>query len=250
MRVFVAYLPGFKTVQPIDLSVIIPAYQEAENLALLLPELQSVLQQLSTHYEIIIVDTVTPLDNTRAICTAAQVNYIQRAPSNDFGDAIRSGIRASQGQFVIFMDGDGSHDPHFIAELYQYREDFDVVIASRYVSGGKTENPKILIFMSWVLNFIYSLVLGIKVKDISNSFKLYNGELLRSLKLSATNFDIIQEILFKLYRKKPKLRVKEIPFTFQQRKHGETKRRLFAFMLTYVFSVVKMKFSSLFSHHP
>lgn len=230
----------------IELSVVIPAYQEEENLKILLPELKRVLNNLAISYEIVIVDTITPFDNTKALCEQFNVSYLQRYPSNDFGDAIRTGIKATQGRYVVFMDGDGSHDPNFISELFRYRKDFDVVIASRYIVGGKTENPKMLIFMSWFLNMMYSLILGIKVKDISNSFKLYPGDMLRSLKLTSNNFDIIQEILFKLYRKNSELKVKELPFTFQKRKHGETKRKLFLFILTYGWSVLRMRFSFFF----
>ncbi len=230
----------------VTLSVIIPAYQEEENLKELLPELKKVLTELTDSFEVIIVDTLSPLDHTELLCQQLGLTYIRRSPTNDFGDAVKSGINHSSGKYVIFMDGDGSHNPHFVKELYRYRKEADVVIASRYVSGGMTQNPPALIFMSWVLNGIYAVVLGLKVKDISNSFKLYRGDLLRSLHLSSKNFDIIQEILFKLTRKKRTLCIKELPFTFEKRKYGETKRQLFRFILSYFFSTMRIRMSVFF----
>lgn len=225
----------------LEISIVIPAYQEAENLKTLLPELKQVLDSLTVPYEIIIVDTVTPLDNTKVLCDEQKVLYRQRSPSNSFGDAVRSGIQATQGKYIIFMDGDGSHDPKFIRALYDDSKDFDLVVASRYIEGGHTENSQLLIFMSWVLNVTYSVILGVKLKDISNSFKLYPGDLMRSLKLTSANFNIVQEIIFMLYQKNPQLRAKEIPFTFKKRAHGKTKRKLFFFIVTYIYLLIKMK---------
>ena len=64
-------------------------------------------------------------------------------------------IFLSRGEFVVFMDADGSHNPKHIAKLWPYRNEYDVVVGSRYVDGGTTENPAILIFMSWVVNVTF-----------------------------------------------------------------------------------------------
>jgi dolichol-phosphate mannosyltransferase len=62
----------------------------------------------------------------------------------------------------------------------------------------QTDNNRILILMSWVVNIVYSIVLNLRCKDVSNSFKLYRGDLLRNLNLYCNNFDIVEELLFKL----------------------------------------------------
>lgn len=226
----------------VELSVILPAYLEEENLRILLPRLVNVLDKFGVLYEVVVVDTQTPMDHTKQVCEENRVRYIARKKGNAFGDAVRTGIESSCGKYVIFMDGDGSHEPEFISDLYQYRYEYDVVVASRYIKGGVTENSLVLILMSQLLNFIYSFVLNIKCKDVSNSFKLYPGNALRSLKLQCNNFDIVEEVLYKLSRKIPNMRIKEIPFVFRKRMFGNTKRNLFVFIITYIYSIVRLRF--------
>ena len=227
----------------VNLSVVLPAFKEEDNLRLLLPRLRKTLTPLVGNYEIIVVDAVSPVDNTREVCTLNNVEYVSRENSNSFGDAVRSGIRKAKGKYVIFMDADGSHPPEFITRLYEYAESFDIVIASRYVDGGLTENSKLLTLMSRVLNITYSLVLNLDCKDVSNSFRLYRGDLLRSGHYSSHNFDIVEEILFKLNRSRGNLKIKEVPFLFKKRMFGKTKRNLVAFMATYLFTLLKLRFS-------
>ena len=228
-----------------ELSVILPAYLEEENLRLLLPRLRRVLDAQGFKYEVLVVDTIRPLDRTSDACALSNVTYLNRAGGNSFGDAVRTGIAAARGRYLLFMDADGSHSPEFIPELLARRAANDVVIASRYIDGGFTENSKSLIWMSRVLNFSYSLVLNLKCKDVSNSFKIYRAEQLRSLRLTCNNFDIIQEILFKLSQAVRGFKVAEVPFSFKKRMFGETKRNLARFILTYLFTILKLRLLSL-----
>jgi len=213
-------------------------------LNVILPRLIAALSRIEPHYEILIIDTVTPMDGTLGICEkfGDRVRYIQREGGNSFGDAVRTGIAQLHAQFAIFMDADGSHDPEFVSELYRYKDDFDVVIASRYVAGGGTKNSPSLILMSKIVNRIYSLVLNINCNDISNSFKLYKSSELKKLALFSNNFDIVEEMLFKLKKNNKHFRIKEVPFTFNERMFGRTKRNLFVFMLTYLFTLLKLRF--------
>lgn len=231
----------------VDLSVVIPAYLEEENLRVLVPRLVEVLNKLKIVWEVLVMDTEKPMDRTQEVCQEYGLMYLQRSGGNNYGDAVRSGIRSSKGRSVIFMDADGSHSPEFIGELYRHRDGNDVVIASRYVKGGKTDNSKLLIMMSRAVNMIYSLVLGIRCKDISNSFKLYDGDLLRSLTLKSKNFDIVEEIMVKMRRRKKKERAGfvwlELPYTFKERMFGHTKRNLFVFIFSYLFTLLKLRFS-------
>ena len=97
--------------------------------------------------------------------------------------------------------------------------------------------------MSRILNIIYSLILNIPCKDISNSFKLYKKDQLTKLQLKCTNFDIIEEILFKLYNQNRNLKIKEIPFVFRKRNYGKTKRNLFLFILSFAKTIIKLRFN-------
>jgi len=225
-----------------ELSVVLPSYLEGENLSLLLPRLHDVLKETGLSYEILVVDTPKEMDNTPDVCRKAGATYVNRAPTECFGDAVRTGLRTSRGEFVIFMDADGSHAPEFLPKLIEHRQNYDVVIASRYIDGGFTENSLALVWMSRLLNLTYSLILGLKYKDISNSFKLYRGQALRELTLKTDKFDIVEEILFKLSQRNRKLRVLEVPFTFRKRMFGETKRSLISFVFSYIVTIIRLRF--------
>lgn len=224
-----------------ELSVVLPAYHEAENLAVILPRLNVVLSGMGVPYEVVVVDAFKSVDDTHTVCRANGVRCVNRKNSDLFGDAVRTGISEARGEYVVFMDADGSHPPEFIPQLAAKRGEYDVVVASRYVRGGATDNPWALILMSRTLNLIYSLALNIKCADISNSFKLYRRNSLAGLDLYCSNFDIVEEILYKIVKTDPDTRIKEIPFTFERRKFGETKRNLFSFIISFAVTLVKLR---------
>lgn len=196
---------------------------------------------LSQHSEIIIVDSMEPLDHTEAVCEQYAVRHLYRTGGNAYGDAVRTGIRHSSGERVLLMDADGSHNPRDIERLWAARLDRDIVIGSRYVRGGSTENPATLIWMSRILNYVYKVSFGLSVNDVSNSFRLYRGEQLRAVELESDDFDIVEEILIRLIFGTSKASVTEVPVTFERRKAGESKRNLPAFMLSYLGSMMTMQ---------
>ncbi len=221
------------THQSPEISVVLPAYEEADNLKVLLPALKKVLLRLSPSHEILVIDTPEPRDDSPQVCADAGAAHIPREGGDRYGHAVRTGIAKSRGRFIVLMDADGSHNPEFVPELWNRRNDADLIIASRYVSGGKTENPASLIFLSLMVNVAFRLVLGLPCRDVSNSFRLYRGDDLRALRLSCDNFEIVEEILVLLTHAHRCYRVLEIPTVFEERKAGRTKRRLLAFALSY-----------------
>jgi dolichol-phosphate mannosyltransferase len=227
--------------QDIDLSIILAAFGEADNLRWLLPRIQSVVNKLVTKSEILVIDAELPIDDTLAVCVEFGVGCIPRQGGNDYGNAIKTGIAASAGHHVIIMDADGSHNPEFIKVLWSHKDDADVVIASRYITGGSTDNPFILVFISRILNLVYRLVLKMPVYDLSNSFRLYSGELLRSLSLFCSHYEIQEEILFKLLCDRTKLvRALEVSFQFSQRKFGKSKRNLIIFGVQFLLTMYRL----------
>lgn len=214
----------------LSLSVVLPSYLEEENLRILLPRLKKVLKAENEAAEIIIIDTQKPMDQTASVCAEQGARYVNRMGGNSYGDAIRTALREARGYWILVMDADGSHAPEFIPNLLKERPHADVIIASRYMAGGLSENSWLLRSMSYILNLSYAVILGLSCKDISNSFKLYRGDMLRELTLRCSNFDVVEEILFKLYKKTPSLRIVEVPFVFKKRMFGETKRDLLSFM--------------------
>ena len=166
---------------------------------------------------------------------------------DNFGSAIKTGIAYSEiiTTHTLFMDADGSHSPNSIPKLWNtaITTSVDIVIASRYVKGGSTANSFLEIQMSRILNAIYALVLGIDVKDISTNFKIYKSSLLSELELNCSNYDIVEEILLKIKRKKKNLVIKEIPDHFEQRKFGQSKRKLSIFIASYIVTLYKLRFT-------
>jgi dolichol-phosphate mannosyltransferase len=222
------------------LSVVLPAYEEAANLNQMLPALQKVLGGMGVGYEIVVVDAQEARDATAEVCARHGVACHRRTGGQLYGDAVRTALAVARGDKMIFMDADGSHSPEFLPQLWAQRDAADMVIASRYVAGGKTENPAILILMSLVVNVVFRLVLRLPCADVSNSFRLYHGPELRALTLTCNNFDIVEEILVKLYFARPGYKIREVPFTFEKRKAGKTKRSLLAFVLGYIATLLRL----------
>jgi dolichol-phosphate mannosyltransferase len=224
----------------IELSIVLPAYEEADSLNQVLPVLQQVIAGLTPSSEILVVDTMQPRDETPNVCARLGVTYLPRQGGDLYGDAVRTGFQSARGRFVVVMDGDGSHSPRAIPSLWEQRDASDLVIASRYIRGGQTENPAALILMSQMVNIVFRIVLGLKCYDVSNSFRLYRGADVRALQLECNHFDIVEEILVKLAALRPDFRIKEIPFTFEKRKAGKTKRQLLTFIVGYAGTLLRL----------
>jgi len=222
------------------ISVLLPAYSEAENLKNILPNIKEVLKEVDS--EIIVVDTMEPTDDTKEICEKYLVNYVSRRGGNNYGDAIRTGIADANGQYIVVMDADGSHNPQCIMDFLEEIEtdNFDLIIGSRYCKGGYTDNPAILRFMSWMLNVTYRMVFGLKVKDVSDSFRMYKGEQIKNISLECDNFDLVEEVLIKLSLSYKPFRIKEVPISFNKRSAGESKRNLVKFIFSYFVTMKRL----------
>ena len=224
-----------------SITVALLAYKEAENLKILLPKIKKNLDSLAVDYEIEVIDTAEPLDNTAAVCKEFGATYRnQEYPG--FGGALKTAIKYANNELFLILDSDGSHNPDYIPSMYQkyVLENCDLVIGSRYVSGGKTYDSKSSVIMSRLLNFAFRLFLGIKAKDISTDFRLYDTEQLKQITLENVNYDILQEIILKLKLNKRDLKIGEVPIAFEKRIYGESKRKLIPFIISYIKSLFRL----------
>ena len=224
----------------IEVSVVLPAYREAESLDMLLPKLKAAIEPLTQRSEICVIDTEQSMDRTEEVCRTHGVRHIRRRGGNTYGDAMRTAIAEVRGEYVAVMDADGSHNPAYLPALWQRRHEYDIVIGSRYIAGGRTENPWILIWLSSVVNVVFRFVLGLACRDVSNSFRLYRREHLQTLHLRADNFDIVEEILIGLCFGRSHCTVVEVPVTFERRKAGESKRNLIVFAFGYLYTLIRL----------
>ena len=232
--------PG-RAIDAVDLTIMIPAYLEADSLRELLPRIREAAVKLTPAYEILVVDTQQAMDATAEVCAANQVRHLHRSGGNHYGDAIRTGLANARGAWTLCMDADGSHNPIYFRSMWDKRHTWDIVIGSRYAKGGQTENPAILIFMSWVVNFTFRMAFKIKAKDVTNSFRLYTTAVVRPIRLESNAFDILEELLIKAVTHRPPARVGEVPVTFERRKAGESKRKLVQFAFGYLGTLRKLR---------
>lgn len=222
------------------ISVVLPAYLEAENLKNILPVLKRALGSVES--EILVIDTKEPMDDTAAVCEKNAVRYIPREGGNFYGDAIRTGFDKATGEYIVVMDADGSHAPSDILRFYEEMEtgNYDLIIGSRYCKGGYTDNNFILRFMSWALNVTYRVLFSLKVKDVSDSFRMYKASQLKSLQFECDDFDIVEEILIKLNLVNSGYRIKEVPISFSKRAAGDSKRDLLKFIRSYIKTIARL----------
>ncbi len=221
----------------LELSVVIPALREGPNLALLLPQLKKILQSLTDSFEIMVVTAGTDQETLDA-AKSSQAIVIEQS-ERGYGGALKAGFGLAQGKYIITMDADLSHPPVFIKDLWQQRELAEVVIASRYVPGGKAAMPFSRFVLSRILNSFFAWGMGLPVKDLSSGFRLYQADLLKNLELTALDFNVLIEILVRLYSKGN--RIKEVPFNYAPRIFGSSNARIFAFGVEYIKTFISLR---------
>jgi dolichol-phosphate mannosyltransferase len=223
-----------------ELSVVLPAYEEASNLAWLLPRIHAALDAAGVTHEVVVVDTESPQDDTAGVCARNDARCHPREGGDRYGDAVRTGLTAARGSWIAFMDADGSHAAESLVDLWHARHTADLVIGSRYVTGGRSENPLGAVLLSRALNVVFRVTFGLRCADVSNSLRLYRAEDLRRIHLHARDFDVVEEALVQLLATRPGYRVREIPATFERRREGRTKRELGSFALGYLGTIRRL----------
>ena len=212
------------------LSIVIPALNEEANISELIPALHKVASQISPQYEIILVDGGS-VDNTRDVAKRLNAKVIVQK-RRGYGGALNEGFDAAHGEYILTLDGDLSHSPAFIPQMWEAKAEAEIVVASRYVTGGSAETSLTRRALSKILNKVFTTGLSLPLKDISSGFRLYQVSLLQDLNLTSSDFDILEEVLIKGYAQG--WRIKEIPFRYMPRKSGTTHVKLLRFAISYL----------------
>lgn len=223
------------------ISTVLLAYKEAENLRFLLPQIKEQLEKIGEEYEILVIDVEKPLDDTAAVCKEFGAQYFNQELPH-FGGAFQTGIRHATMDKFLILDSDGSHNPQAIPAIYKaFCAGADMVIGSRYVKGGVSNDSKVSFAMSQILNTLFRFALQVKARDISTDYRMYHTEELKKTTLFCENYDILQEVILKLkLQKDAPFIIDEVPITFNKRVFGESKRSLLKFILCYVKTIVKL----------
>jgi dolichol-phosphate mannosyltransferase len=211
--------------------VVIPTYNEIENLPLLVPQ---VLEQ-DARLEILVVDDDSP-DGTgdkadELAQSMGRVHVLHRSEKRGLGAAYRAGLAHALelgADFVIQMDCDFSHPPSSIPTMLEEIETHDVVLGSRYLNGITVVNwPIERILISYFGNFYARKVTGLPITDTTGGFRCVRRELLERIGFQRIRSDGYAFQIEMNYRfVKHGARIKEIPFFFVDRTRGTSKLSL------------------------
>jgi dolichol-phosphate mannosyltransferase len=229
-----------------EVSIIIPTYNESENIIRVLKSIgEHIPKDIAT--EAIVVDDNSP-DGTGKVVedyindtqneTGYTVGIIHRKAKSGLSSAILDGIQHSSGETVVVMDSDFSHPPKIIPQLVEEikTSKYDIAIASRYTKGGEisgwSTKRKLI---SKTAKGIAKAGLGVNESDPMSGFFAFRRKILEGIKLDAIGYKMLLEILVKTKGAK----VKEIPYTFTNRMYGSSKLDS-STMFDYVKSVWKL----------
>ncbi|MDR2708924.1 MAG: polyprenol monophosphomannose synthase [Elusimicrobiota bacterium] len=224
----------------------IPTYNEAGNIKEVIENILS----LDKNFEVLVVDDMSP-DKTYEIVeklgqSEPRIHLLLRKEKRGRGYAGKDGFKKALelgADFVVEMDGDGSHAPKYIPQFLQAAEGYEVIIGSRYVKGGKDDKRNFLrkAVSNFARNYL-AFAIGAKVKDPTSGFRMFKRDALKSFvdKLKASDPFIVTEVLY--YVNKGGFKVKEYPIEFLPRISGVSKLKPLT-LVKYLFKVLKLRFS-------
>jgi dolichol-phosphate mannosyltransferase len=208
--------------------VIIPTYNEADNVLKIIPE---VLAQ-DEGFHVLIVDDNSP-DGTAKLVKEMQkdnprIHLLERPSKRGLGTAYVAGFKyalSHEFDYAFEMDADFSHDPKSLLKLLAKIEECDLVIGSRYISGVNVVNwPMSRLILSYAANMYTRFVTGLPVRDATAGFKCYRRAVLESLDLDAiTSNGYSFQIETNFIAWKKGFRVCEVPIVFVDRRAGVSK---------------------------
>jgi len=213
-----------------QISIIIPTYNESQNI---LQILKSIKDNLPKNFvtQAIVIDDNSPdgtgklvedyLKNIKKMANYT-IEIIHRKAKDGLGSAILKGIQHAKGDTIVVMDSDFSHPPQIIPKLIESikKYQYDIAVASRYIKGGKIQGWSLKRkTMSKFATLIAKKGLGIDTKDPMSGFFAFKRNIIKGLNIDAIGYKFLLEILVKT----KDVNIKEIPYTFQDREFGSSK---------------------------
>jgi dolichol-phosphate mannosyltransferase len=228
-------------------SVILPTYNEKGNIIGLIDVLLEHLSPMKIDKEIIVVDDNSP-DGTGSLVRDryrenADVKVFVRTEEKGLATAIRYGIEKSRGDIIAVMDTDFNHDPRMLPRMIKFLEYYDIVVGSRFTSGGGMyDNFRYL--GSYFFNFLIRIVLLTRLQDNLSGFFTVRREFLFSMDFDKIFFGY-GDYFFRLLYHARLLNVKilDIPVVYQKRKSGQRKRGMFSILIQYTVALIKTRFA-------
>ncbi len=214
------------------LSIVIPAYNEEQNIAHCLNELRRVIgNEQQIPYEIIVVNDNSTDATADVIRSQMQVDetirIVTRTSPGGFGRAIRSGLEAVQGDVVVICMADLSDDPQDILAYYKkICEGYDCVFGSRFIKGSHVENyPKLKLVVNRIVNTCIRLLFRTRFNDLTNAFKAYRTSVIRECgPYRSSHFNITLELSLSAFIRN--YNIAQIPINWYGRTWGSSKLKL------------------------
>ncbi len=207
---------GFKV------SVVLPSYNERDNVPEAIERISKALG--SQLFEIIIVDDNSPDLTWKVVeeLNHPKVKLIRRINEKGLASALDDGIRAAQGDVIVWLDADLGLPPEEIPGLVSKLDKYDVAIGSRYIKGGKDPRPFFRVFLSLMINGFAMLFLGSNVRDYTSGFAAVKKEVFDKVYFSRHGFgEYFVEFAYKA--KKNKFKIVEVPCVYSIRTGGVSK---------------------------
>ncbi|WP_263634382.1 polyprenol monophosphomannose synthase [Geomonas subterranea] len=235
--------------KPIKPIVVIPTYNERDNLEKLVRQVLA----LNPALELLVVDDNSP-DGTGELAEAlaaetGRVSVLHRSGKLGLGSAYREGFAkalAMGADLVVQMDADFSHDPAMIPYFFEETRQADLVIGSRYLNGVSVVNwPLRRLMLSYFASVYTRVITGLTISDCTSGFKCFRAEALRAIDLSSIRSDGYSFQIEMNYRCKEKgFRISEVPIIFIDR-HAGTSKMSKKIVREAVLMVWKLKLGSL-----
>lgn len=230
--------------------VIIPTYNELDNLKILLPDLMNRYPGL----DILIVDDNSPDGTAGFVKKLMQefncIKILERPKKLGLGTAYVAGFNfmlENGYEYAFQMDADFSHDPKEIANLFTAIKEADLVIGSRYINGVNVVNwPMRRLLLSYFANKYTRFITGLPVADCTAGFKCYRRKVLETIdlkKITSNGYSFQIEMHYKTW--KAGFRIKEIPIIFVDRFQGNSKMSK-KIVREAIIMVWKLRFKSIF----
>ena len=227
-----------------EISVILPCYNEKENI---LPLIQAIHATLGERpHEIVVVDDNSP-DGTHALVQNAGLPYVkslQRKENPSLGLSIRHGIEHSTGEIVVVMDSDFNHRPEYLPILLENLKYYDCVSASRFVYGGDMGN-RFRHICSWIFNIVSRILTRTFITDSLFGYFAIHRRVLNEVEFDKVFWgygDYCIRLMY--YLQKRNTTILQIPGVLGQRLGGQGNHRLVRTLMQYSIEVLKLAFFS------
>ncbi|ADV64668.1 polyprenol monophosphomannose synthase [Desulfurococcus mucosus] len=227
---------------PVKASIVVPTYNERENIRILIPMIHRALRDTGVDYEIIVVDDNSP-DGTAEeavhLSSAYPVKVVKRSGKLGLSSAIYEGVRHATGDIVVVMDADLQHPPEYIPALLRRIDGCDLVVASRYAPGGRVEGFPLVrrIVSKGSILLAHLVVPGTRrARDAVSGFFAAKREVVARWRMvEPRGYKVLVEILGELHD----IRVCEEPIVFRSREKGSSKLTV-RVMLSYIRTLFKL----------